>query len=1025
MAKQTTPRLVKEVPKGYKEEVRDGKKVYVKKTETPIPKTPIPVTPKPTNYKPSGTPKRLPPPRPKPVEPDFKDEEDVVYLDEPVVEPVQKVQSLRTDMKEIFPDGLQKGYKSYMVPDLTSGGGYTKQKNVITDSEGFPVVYDFKTNQYSKTGEPTIHSTMPVQNDTPTIQDALAPNELPTKFDVVPERLRVPSYNKAKVTTPTVDESIYKGFNEVGNTNNALNDIEFKKEQDKNLAIPKLNKGGIVSKIKGYANAGVVTENPYLSGNPNIQGQGTQFTNSGNAKGSDNFYSAFGAEKGANSGVIGQADVYGKAKADEEQKNKDEKDAKNSAMKSSATNAITSGLGAYGKSYALNAQDTGSQDSATKSAMGAVSNMGAIGGVVAGAYGIVDGIARPEKNKAEKMDITYDSQGNATAKLKSTDKAKDNAIIGSFLSPSEALTTRMSYEGGLTDISGYGYTKHLEKEAQKQLDVYNKANQTDKQNQAVAAREAGNLNASINTMYNLRGTSFNDAKQLEGVSNYKKGGIVSKIQMCADGGKIVGKGGPKEDKILAKVEADSFIVPAENAEVAEELREKYLGKPPKQKANLNVKGGETVKLSNGEHKFSPEEKHELLEKGVNVDLLAPNSEVKAVEKKSHIMFPNVIGYENGGLVKGTKYNGATWDGKNWISESGNKYSLEGGKKFTDGYNQSVAKTKSNEETRKASEINLYSRKLKEATDAGNTEEANRLQSKINSLTGTKKETPATETKPMVKVPKSGTTVKASPKVTVENLPSKDIALTELKNDAELRANAAAIDQEKSIANAPTRQAVINDANKANNDAYVSSNPTQRKGGIMDKIGNIDPTSLIGIGQMALGKNMLSDSKRPVDKAVLDATYNANVNRSLEDAKFGLTPEQRFAAEQDIQNSLNDARFAARSKGFSASDTLNQERASINDAWKAKLGLKVADTDLRMQKQKYADAMAADRASILASNRRQAYNDAMGTFQQNQSAGSELIGAGLQNTIGAYRYNKMMKQQDEINAASNPWLNYKA
>ena len=75
----------------------------------------------------------------------------------------------------------------------------------------------------------------------------------------------------------------------------------------------------------------------------------------------------------------------------------------------------------------------------------------------------------------------------------------------------------------------------------------------------------------------------------------------------------------------------------------------------------------------------------------------------------------------------------------------------------------------------------------------------------------------------------------------------------------------------------------------------------------------------------------------------------------------------------------------------------------------------------MSKQKYADAMAADRANILASNRRQAFNDAMGTFQQTQNAGSELIGAGLQNTIGAYRFNKFKKEQDEADMARNPWI----
>ena len=502
---------------------------------------------------------------------------------------------------------------------------------------------------------------------------------------------------------------------------------------------------------------------------------------------------------------------------------------------------------------------------------------------------------------------------------------------------------------------------------------------------------------------------------------------------------------------------------------------------------------EKVKLSNGEHLYTPEEKEELLRKGVNVDLLAPNSEVKAMEKKSHIMFPNVIGMATGGdvveedtvdpakelakieaerkaieLIKAKKESDQSaaekarlqkfilevratnqanktkeWEKKYNDSKTKldalNKSYEDASKEFKEGStpsaNQKGVKAGMGTESQRKYKEDLL-KKIQEAKSEH--DNAKRTYDYVKSgktyvpkdnavKTKTATVIPKTEVKPSV-VAENVATAKPSlrvPKsnkiVVADNLPSKDIALTELKNDAELRANANAIDQEKSIANAPNKQAVINDMSTDNN----STKPT-RKGGIMDKIGSIDPTSLIGIGQMALGKNMLSDSKRPVDKAVLDATYNANVNRSLEDAKFGLTPEQKFMAQQDIENNKRDSmRLGVNYAGGSGTQAFNLNRASINDAWKAKLGLGIADQEARMAKQKYADAMAADRASILASNRRQAYNDAMGTFNQTQAAGSELIGAGLQNTIGAYRYNKMMKQQDEINAASNPWLNYKA
>jgi hypothetical protein len=126
------------------------------------------------------------------------------------------------------------------------------------------------------------------------------------------------------------------------------------------------------------------------------------------------------------------------------------------------------------------------------------------------------------------------------------------------------------------------------------------------------------------------------------------------------------------------------------------------------------------------------------------------------------------------------------------------------------------------------------------------------------------------------------------------------------------------------------------------------------------------------------------------------------------------------AEQDIQGGLNDAKFAGLNS--SASDSFNRNRAAINDAWKNKLGLKQADAEMRMNKQKYADVMAADRATILAANRRQAYNDAMNTFQQKQQAGSELIGAGLANTIGAYRFRQDQQARLKADEARGYSLN---
>lgn len=1041
---QTTPRLVKEVPAGYKKEVRDGKTVYVKVKETPIPKTPVPVKPTPTKTKPSGTPKRVPPPTPKPVEPDFKVEEDVVYLEEPTPKETVLKSSVQTYANKL---GRRDANQTFDTWEFASPTGNTTNDALRANFEGNKeVTFDAKGNKVytGKTLEDFRNNSIQ-QIETPMMSGVNKLNPNGKEFSEQGITFDKNSSGGMGVNKSTLgydlkgatDTYVPKKYDLEGKeipTNNglkpigtgALNTKEAGKMYD--VEQPVLIKGafkngGIVSKIKGYYDGG-----PIYKPNQNIDG----------TFGDSN--SSYKPLNTIDSGVVGMNDPYAEQRAINEQNKKNE-DLKKQQKTDRAVNAAGAIGGAVGSAYYASQQPADESENVYNQGMGAVSKAGTIGGVIGGVAAMGDAIAKPVRKDAEGID-------NKTGKYSDFNKASGTAAIGMAFNPFKSQTevygdkdlslgTKLKFTaahmltpgglgGGLASKSIY---KEKEANSVKRLNDekarVNLANNTARQQQAILDRNNGEFNGSFTNPYNADDVVY-DEKGRVTTPMMNKGGIVSKIQMCSDGGKIVGKGTGTSDSILAKVEADSFIVPAKNAEVAEELREKFLGKPPKQKANLNDKNGELVKLSNGEHKFTPEEKHELLEKGVNVDALAPDSKVKAVEKKSHVMFPNVIGLKEGGNVpKGTVIDGVTWNGTNWIDANGNKYTAEKGKTFEQKYNQSVAKAKSNEDTRKASEINLYSRKLKEATDAGNTEEAGRLQAKINELSGTKiskAETP-TETKTSVKVPSANRVPKSSAKVTVDNLPTKDLSLTGLKEEAELKANAAAIDADKSIANAPTRQAVINDANKANNDAYVSSNPTQRKGGIMDKIGSIDPTSFVGIGQTVLGLNMLGKSKRPIDKAVIDPTYNTAVNRAQQDALFGLTPEQRFAAEQDIQGGLNDAKMAGLNS--SGVQSFNLNRAAINDAWRNKLGLKQADSEMRMNKQKYADAMAADRANILSTNRRQAYNDAMNTFQQNQQAGSELVGAGLQNTIGAYRFNKIKNQEDEENAIRNPWINYKS
>lgn len=96
-----------------------------------------------------------------------------------------------------------------------------------------------------------------------------------------------------------------------------------------------------------------------------------------------------------------------------------------------------------------------------------------------------------------------------------------------------------------------------------------------------------------------------------------------------DGGVVKGKGTGTSDSIKAKVEAGSFVVPEKNAKVAEVVRKTVLKAPSaKKKANLNQSNGTEIKLSDGEHLFTPEEKQEIIsELGEEfLEALAPNAE---------------------------------------------------------------------------------------------------------------------------------------------------------------------------------------------------------------------------------------------------------------------------------------------------------------------------------------------------------------------------------------------------------------
>jgi len=128
--------------------------------------------------------------------------------------------------------------------------------------------------------------------------------------------------------------------------------------------------------------------------------------------------------------------------------------------------------------------------------------------------------------------------------------------------------------------------------------------------------------------------------------------LLDRSQGLANGGKIEGKGTGKSDSITAKIKKDSFVIPSENSGTAETIR-KVILKAPITKANLKQGDGEKVKLSNGEHLFTPKEVVKVAEAGIDLNELAPNRELND-DKQKLVHQKELLGFKDGGKIAARK-----------------------------------------------------------------------------------------------------------------------------------------------------------------------------------------------------------------------------------------------------------------------------------------------------------------------------------------------------------------------------------
>src|SRR6478609_2655626 len=581
------PRKVSKIEDGYVFSHRDdalGRDIFVKKSDTPPVKRNISVPKSGTNSKNNSnkailSPKNIVKSPLKTYNPPTKTE-DYIYIDPvnnvPISPPKTNLYSeVRTYGNLLPKQTANQNYDTYEFPD--ESGNFTNNaikvnfidgKEVSFDNNGNPIysgktLQDYRNKAVQQINE-TDYSTGVTKNANSGgsgIGASTLGKNLTGSTDVyVPKKYD--SFGKEIITPNT-------GLQPLNSQTIQSNPTGKMVPVDERKITGEFKKGGLVAKLKGkYAVGGVVSQN----------------------------------------------DNQPKKEKTPEELAREEKIKRN----------VGSALGGVGTSYYSSQIPESNSDATRSGVMGAVSQAGPIGGVIGGVAGIGDKIGEPVKQKSESL--------NSDGTLNNESAARRNAIIGGIASPSKALAIRSSYKGGYTDISGKGYTAFLEKQAQDQLKQVEAANLASQQQQGLVNRDNNDFDGTITTPYDLKNSTFDKNKQLvlgdgtiydpNNPRVYRKGGVVGKMkQMCANGGKIVGKGTGKSDSIDAKVEANSFVVPVENAPIAEEIRKKFLKAPKIKKANLNQDKGEEVKLSNGEHLFTPKEDEKLEAMGIDLDVL--------------------------------------------------------------------------------------------------------------------------------------------------------------------------------------------------------------------------------------------------------------------------------------------------------------------------------------------------------------------------------------------------------------------
>jgi hypothetical protein len=448
--------------------------------------------------------------------------------------------------------------------------------------------------------------------------------------------------------------------------------------------------------------------------------------------------------------------------------------------------------------------------------------------------------------------------------------------------------------------------------------------------------------------------------------------------MFKNGGYVKGPGTGTSDSVKAVIKPGSFIVPAKNAKVAEHIDHMMdmkkgmaeggtMKKAPKKKvASLNEEDGEEVRLSNGEYKFTPEQKNEIImELGEDVlESLAPDAEEGDEKAKGGLTSMKAKEILKDGTIHGKAISDKQKRYFGWIAGGGKVGMYKGGE--VQGYKDGTKKKGTSKSTDPFAEADAQK---KDSSSSTNKESQKRSAPK-------KKVQPESMT----------TRTEMLPVTDTENVELKQTVDTPIKFDE-------GASKKQGLKLTPSQIVDIGSgaANLANS---LQANRFAKQ-------------------QVAKGTEFLSQSgDRPVDQ--ISPEFQDVLNKSQQEAKYGFSPQEQAVLDQQRLSGLAQQRQAARLYGLGYAG----ERQAINESFGRGLQSAIANKERMLQKQVAANQLAVQKADMS----RRLFEDKMGAWQQEQKTGGDLIAAGLKNKIDANRYQNVLANLMANKAKESGYLN---